>query len=260
MRKETILRGPLGILLVGLALALSSCASTKVSTVDKKAALQSRLQLATEYLRASNHQGARDHLQRALEIDNRSAEAYDLLALMYAKELEPTAAEENYRKAIKYQPDFTRVRNNYGSFLYNQGRYQEAFEQFSRGVRDLDYPLRYELFGKMGLSALRLEEREQARKNFEKAIALNQRWPVPYLELASIAYDDSKYTEAQRYLEAYNKLVSRPIPRSLWLGIRIDDAAGRKNDRDSKGMALKNLFPTSEENLAYQNWLKNGRK
>lgn len=244
-----------------LVVTLAGCVGSTLSRQDEKdAALRSRLRLATEYLRVSNHVGARDHLQRALEIDSRSAEAYDLMALLYAKELEPEVAEQHYRDAIRYDPDFTRARNNYGSFLYSLGRYDDAIEQFKKGSADLDYPLRYEVFGKLGLSALKLEQREQARKSFEKAIALNPRWSLPYLELASIAYEDRDYRIAERYLKAFDQLNGRPTARSLWLGIRIDDVAGKKDKRDSKALALKNLFPKSEENLAYQNWLKNGRQ
>ncbi len=250
-----------GFVLAALAILLTGCSTTgPVSKVDKEQALRGRLQLATEYLRADNHKGARDHLQRALEIDNRSAEAHDLLALLYTKELEFDVADQHYRNAIKYDPKFTRARNNYGSFLYNRGRYREAYQVFTKGAEDLDYILRYEIFGKMGLCSLKLEQRDQARKNFEKAIALNQRWPISYLEMATIEYDDNNYAMAQRYFDAYSKLTKRPTARSLWLGIRLDDAFERKDARESKALALRNLFPDSEENLEYKNWQKNERQ
>lgn len=250
------------MLTVTLAAFLAGCSTTTSAPkkVDEQTVLNNRLQLATEYLRNDNHQGVRDHLQRALEIDSRSAEAHDLLALLYTRELEPEVAERHYRKAISFEPGFTRARNNYGSFLYNNGRYREAYKQFSAGADDLDYALRYEIFGKMGLCSVKLKQREQARRNFGKAIALNRRWPLPYLELAELEHEDSNYATAQRYLKVFEQLSTRPSAKSLWLGIRLDDLSGDKDARGSKGLVLKNRFPNSEENRRYQNWLKNERQ
>lgn len=223
-------------------------------------ALRSRLDLAAEYLRKGNHRGARDHLQKALEIDSRSAEAYDLLALMYYKELELNLAEENYKKAISYDRYFTRGFNNYGSFLYAQGRYDEACKTLTKASEDVNYVLRADVFNKLGLCKLKTDDIEAAVFAFKKAAALSPRWPDPYLELADLEFQQKNIVNAKQYLNYFDRLTRKPTARSLWLGIRLEHQFGNLDARDSQGLALSKLFPDSAENLAYKQWRTNGYK
>ena len=94
---------------------------------------------------------------------------------------------------------------------------------------------------------------------WSRAIALNPRLAMPYLELADYHFAAGDIPQAARYLAAYDQL-ARPSARSLWLGLRIEHRYGNKDAVASKALALTKLFPYSRENLEYQEWLKNGRQ
>ncbi len=249
------------IVILLAVLLLSACVSTSnrpEAKFDKQKALSSRLQLAINYIQTNNHEAARENLQRAMDIDSRSPEIYDLYALIYEREREFDIAEKNFHKALSLDPGFTRGRNNYGSFLLRRNRAVEACEQFRLGADDLNYPRRAELFYKIGLCELMQSKRAQAREAFLKALGLNVSFAPASLELAEMAYTEQNYAQAKQYLSHYDKFRRGPSPRGLWLGIRLEQIFGNLDARDSKGLALKNLFPDSEENLQYQQWLKNG--
>lgn len=247
-------------------LLASGCVTTTIEgssqqpEVDKEQALDTRLQLAVGYLEKGEHERAREHLNKAMEINSRSAELHDVWALLYQKEIEFEAAESHYKKALSYDPTFTRGRNNYGLFLLRLGRVEEAYQQFVKGSEDLDYPKRAELLYKVGVTALKLGHHQEAEKAFTKAAILRPSMSEAYFELAEIAYDRADYLRSRQLLNRYNETKQRVSARALWLGIRLEHNSGNKDAEASQGMALRNLFPDSQENQEYQSWLKNERK
>ncbi|MGC3462487.1 type 4a pilus biogenesis protein PilF, partial [Pseudomonas aeruginosa] len=77
-----------------------------------------------------------------LEIDPSSADAHAALAVVFQTELEPKLADEEYRKALASDCRNARVLNNYGGFLYEQMRYEEAYQRLLEASQDTLYPER----------------------------------------------------------------------------------------------------------------------
>lgn len=72
---------------------------------------------------------------RALEIAPDNAEALQAIALVYQRQGESDLADQHFQRAIDTAPDFTRARNNYAAFLYQEGRgscLQPARKRFPR--------------------------------------------------------------------------------------------------------------------------------
>lgn len=251
--------------LVLSVLLMTACTTTTTSKakkpeVDKEKVLQNRLQLAVGYMGQGNHERAREHLKKAMEVDSRSPELHDVWALLYQREMELEAAESHYKKALSYSPNFTRGRNNYGLFLLRLNRVEEAYQQFVKGAQDLGYPKRAELLYKVGATALKLDRTAEAEEAFAKAVVLNPRMSLAYLELAEIAYSKGDFSKSKQLLDKYNATKKGASPKGLWLGIRLEHSFGNRDAEASQAMALRNLFPDSPENREYQNWLKNGRQ
>ena len=258
-RSFWIFGGILSLLLVAGCMSTTE-GSAQRPKVDQEKALDTRLQLAIGYLGKGDHERAREHLYKAMKINSRSAELQDVWALLYQQEMELETAESYYKKALSYDPEFTRGRNNYGLFLFRSGRVEEAHHQFVKGAEDLDYPKRAELLYKVGVTALKLGHPKEAEEVFIKAAILRPSMSEAYLELAEIFYNRTDYPRSSQLLDRYNETKQKVSPRGLWLGIRIENSVGNQNAEASQGMALKNLFPDSQENQEYQSWLKNERK
>jgi type IV pilus assembly protein PilF len=266
--KEKSLKDPRLSWVIGCIFSMvlmTGCVTTntgpsKKPEVDTEKVMQNRLQLALGYMGKGDHERAREHLNKATEVNSRSPELHDVWALLYQREMELEAAESHYKKALSYDPTFTRGRNNYGLFLMKLNRIEEAHQQFVKGSEDLGYPKRSELLFKVGLTALKLDRVQEAEDAFTKSAVLNPQMSAAYLELAEIAYKRSDNDRSKKLLDKYNKTKSNASPKGLWLGIRLDNSFGNQNAEASQGMALRKLFPNSQENLEYQNWLKNERK
>ncbi|WP_205340846.1 type IV pilus biogenesis/stability protein PilW [Denitrificimonas caeni] len=208
------------------------------------------IQLGIGYLQQGITEQAKMPLKKALEIDPDSADAHAALALVFQSELEPELADQHYRKALA-QGKNTRIQNNYGSFLYEQGQYKAAYEQFSSAAEDTLYSGRSGVFENMGLTALRLGNKTLALKYFERSLRLNSQQSRPLLEAALLLYERKDYLSAQKYYESFTQL-SNHNARSLLLGLRLAKIFQDRNQAASLQLQLKRLYPASAEYKQYQ--------
>ena len=228
------------------------------SKSDPDKALEGHIQLALNYIGTDQRDQARFHIDKAMALNSRSPGIYNAQALLYQVEKEDKLAEENFRKALSYDSNFTRARYNFGSFLYSRGRFEEAYEQFTRAGQDLDYNLRGQVFYRIGVTAAKLGKPQEAEQAWGKAINLMPTLPGPYLELAELYFQRRELPQTKAALERYQDL-AKPSARSLWLGARLEHALGNEDGVASRTLALQKLFPQSREVVAYQEWVKNGR-
>ena len=180
-------------LYLSFAILLAGCVRTG-GTVDpmstKEGRAQARdayIQLGIGHLQQGSTEKAKEPLRKALELDSSSAEAYSALAVVYQYELEPKLADDSYRKAISLSDGETRILNNYGGFLYEQKRYPEAKERFEQASKDNLYQERARVFENLGMTALMMKQRAEARAYFERALRLDARQARALLEMAELS-------------------------------------------------------------------------
>lgn len=238
-------------LLLALVLALSlpvACVteSTGPSPAADAERVQAQLDLARGYMEENDFGQARRPLNRALEIDPRNVEAHVLLGVVNQAEGDEDLAEANFRNALRVSPDDPQALNNYASFLYGQGRYDEAVKPLRRLVQNPSYPARSQAYENLGIAELRIGERDRAREAFRRALSLNFRQPRSSLELAMLAFEDGEYPQAQRFYDDFRGL-ARQNARSLCLGLRLGRALGNADQVASYELALRNLYADSPD-------------
>ncbi|NKQ12342.1 type IV pilus biogenesis/stability protein PilW [Pseudomonas sp. SST3] len=251
-----ILRVALLFLLAGLmAGCVSSGSGNPMRTSEgRDEARDAYIQLGIGYLQQGEASRAKTPLRKALELDPNSADAHAALALVFQNEMENQLADEHYRKALSNRND-ARILNNYGSFLFEQKRYQEAMERFTQASEDNLYSGRSHVFQNMGMTALKLGQHEQAETYFTRALRLDSRQPRALLELALLAYEAKQYVPAKRYYDGFSSL-SEQNARSLLLGIRLAQIHQDRDQAASLGLQLKRLYPGTPE---YQQFLSEQR-
>lgn len=209
------------------------------------------IQLGIGYLQQGATEGAKIPLKKALELDPSNADAHAALALVFQIEMEPQLADEHFLQAISQRSGDARLLNNYGSFLFEQKRYQDAFERYTQASQDTLYPERSRVFENLGSTSLMLNKREQAKGYFEKSLRLNSRQPRALLEMAILSYEDKQYVPARGYFESYLGLADHDA-RSLLLGARLAKIFEDRDAAASLGLQLKRLYPGTPE---YQQYL-----
>lgn len=243
------------VLILFICSVLSACVSNSGTPVmrteeGRNQARDAYIQLAIGYLQEGITEQAKAPLKKALEIDPNSADAHAALALVFQNELEPELAAQHYRKALS-QGKNTRIQNNYGGFLYKQGDYQAAYQQFEKASQDTMYSDRSRVFESLGLTALRLNNKDLALQHFERSLRLNPQQPQTLLEAAFLLYERQEYVPAQKYYERFEQ-ISAHSARSLLLGTRLAHIFQDRNKAASLALQLKRLYPASAEYQQYQ--------
>ncbi|PWB34879.1 type IV pilus biogenesis/stability protein PilW [Pseudomonas sp. SDI] len=247
------LRVALSLLILTLLAGCVSSGSSDplVSDKGRDAAREAYVQLGLGYLQQGLTERAKVPLKQALQLDADDAAANAALALVFQREDEPALAEAHYRKALAANPDDPRLRNNYGSFLYAQGRYSHALKMFRQASTDTLYPERSRVFENLGLTAIKLGERDQAREYLNKALKLNRQQPRALLEMAELSYEDRHYVPARDFYDRFSQL-SDANARSLLLGSRLANVFEERSKAIDLGLQLQRLYPGTPE---YQQYL-----
>ena len=248
-----ILRAALSVVLVSLLAGCVSSGDSSAMTTDKgrNEARQAYVQLGLGYLQQGMTEQAKVPLRKALELDKSDPDTNAALALVYQSEMEPGLAEQAFRTALDRRPDDARILNNYGSFLYEQQRYQEASAQFQKAAADTLYPERSRVYENLGITSLKLGQRDAGRAQLEKALRLNRQQPRALLEMAELSYEDRHYVPARDYYDRFS-LLSGQNARSLLLGARLATVFDDRATPATFGQQLKRLYPGTPE---YQQYL-----
>ncbi len=85
---------------------------------DPAASARARVAIAAEYIQTNKPELALQSLERALELDPKSAEAHNVMGVLLEKDDNFVEAEQSYRKALSLKADYPQARNNYGVLLY----------------------------------------------------------------------------------------------------------------------------------------------
>ncbi|MBO2928351.1 MULTISPECIES: type IV pilus biogenesis/stability protein PilW [Pseudomonadaceae] len=250
------LRIALTALLASLCMGCVSSGSVDPLSTSKgrDEARDAYIRLGLGYLQEGQSEQAKVPLKQALDLDSSNPDAHAALALVFQNELEPALADEHYRRALSARAD-ARIRNNYGSFLFEQKRYKEAYEQFQAAAEDNLYPERSRVFENMGLVALQLKQPALAKQHFEKSLRLNSQQPRALLEMSQLLYDEKQYVPARDYYLSFSSMAPQTA-RSLLLGVRIATVFDDRDQAASLGLQLKRLYPGTPE---YQQYLSEQR-
>lgn len=248
-------------LLKGLAaglvcFALGGCVTTQTGGFegkrDPKKTLEYSVEAARSYLQQGNYEAAKRHLKNALEVDSNNADVHETMAQVFWQTGEYEQADEHFRRALSVAGNSSRIRNNYAAFLYSQKRYRDAEEQLLKVAADLMYERRGDAFINLGRVQIKLKEYPAAKDTLERALLMQRNNPETVFALAEVYYQLGDLTKAQQFYAAYRQQVPTQSAESLWLGIRL---AEKNRDHDtvaSYAMALKNLFPRSDEYIEYK--------
>lgn len=236
------------LLVLAVVVATAGCNTAQVRQTDPatETLVGNYVELGIEYMKQGQYDVALSRLQRALAIDSTSPEAHNAIALLYDRLEQTPLAEEHFRKAVDYDPQFAAAHNNYGTFLCRQGRHEAGEEHFLLAGNNTLNPNRDVAFTNAGLCMREKGAVDKAETYFRKALKINPRQPLALLAMARLSFEQQRYLPARAYLQRYAE-VGTSTAESLWLGYRVESQLGDRNAASSYAVALRGRFPDSEE-------------
>ena len=241
------------------AIFITACQSpTTMVKKDPEKAVKVRTQLAAEYIKSGDLDSAKRTLDQALEMNSRDSAANMMMGILLQQEgskVSMDKADAYFKRAISADPKNAQARNNYGTYLYQIERYNDAIEQLNIAGTTLGYDQRYKALENVGRIYLKLGDMSNAEKSFKQALQVNRDSYISMLELSEIFYLKQQTAAATQLYEQFVRGVGQKNQgaRALWIGIR-----NARANSDTMGMQalvnqLRALFPESPE---YQRYLQ----
>ena len=241
------------------AIFITACQTqTTMVKKDPEKAIKVRTQLAAEYIKSGDLDSAKRTLDQALEMNSRDSAANMMMGILLQQEgskVSMDKADAYFKRAISADPKNAQARNNYGTYLYQIERYNDAIEQLNVAGTTLGYDQRYKALENVGRIYLKLGDMPNAEKSFKQALQVNRDSYISMLELSEIFYLKQQTAAATQLYEQFVRGVGQKNQgaRALWIGIR-----NARANSDTMGMQalvnqLRALFPESPE---YQRYLQ----
>lgn len=236
-----------------LILGLTACSSGPKRKVDPAKAAQANVELGFAYFQEGEMELAMQYLQKALAQEPDSPIAHSAIAVVYERLGETQQAEKHYKRAIDLNPKDSKIRNNYGQFLCQQKRLDEAETQFVQAVANPLYSNPESAYTNAGICARQIPDDKKAEAYFRKALEKQPRYAMALLQMLRLSFDQQEYLRGRAYLQRFQQ-VSRHNAESLWYAIRTEHALGDKDAVSSYGLLLSNGFPDSQQARDYLDW------
>lgn len=212
---------------------------------------QVRMELASAYFAQGQSETALDEVKLALDAQPNSAAAYNLRGLIYASLANPPEADLSFKRSLQINPADGNTLHNYGWFQCQQGRYAEAQANFKQALAVPQYRDTVRTMLVQGVCYAREQRLPEAEQTLTRAFEIDPGNPAIAVNLAEVLYKRGEYERARFYIRRVNSQPDTSSAQTLWLGVRIENRAGNRQQMADLGTQLRNRFPTSREAAAF---------
>lgn len=218
------------------------------SDTDRRA--QVRLELASAYFERGQAETALDEVKRALAADPKLAPAHNLRGLIYAALDQPALAQESFQRALQLDARDAGTMHNYGWFLCQQQRWDDAQAQFERALAQPRYDGTGRTLLALGVCQARAQRWAGAQQSLSQAFDLDPGNPVVAVNLAEVLLKRGEAERARFYVERVNRQPQFVNAQSLWLAARIEHRLGHAAAVDDLARQLRQRYPQAPQTLA----------
>jgi type IV pilus assembly protein PilF len=217
---------------------------------DQKEAARTRIALGINYLQRGDNAQAKFNLEKAKSLAPELAEVHNALAYYYQQVAEFEAAENSYKTAIELEPNNADSYNNYGAFLCQRGKYDQAEQLLLQAISRPGYIRAADSYENIALCRLEQKDFIQAKTYLDLSIKHNASRPSALFNLASVNYAMADLPAAQVLLDRMQS-ASQISPRSVLLGYLIAQEQQDYSRMQTAEQLLLTTYPQSQETLLF---------
>ena len=217
------------------------------NTADRRARV--RLELAALYFSRGQVNTALDELKLAMAANPDLHEAHSLRGLIYASLGDAPVAEQSFKRALELNPRDGDTMHNYGWFLCQQRRFDEAEATFLRATALPSYGESQRTLLTRGVCQARAGRWAEAERTLSRSYELDPANPVTAYNLSDVLLRRGELERARFYVRRINQVSEQVTAQSLWLAARIERRLGNMEGLQDFGRQLREKFPQSPETL-----------
>lgn len=209
-----------------------------------------RLELASAYFGRGMMTTALDEVKLAIAADPTVSAAFNLRGLIYASLGDEKLAEESFRRALQLDARDADAMQNYGWYMCQRQRYDEAEAMFDRALAVPQYRDAQRTMISKGVCQARRDEWARAEQTLMKAYEMNPGSPVAAVNLSEVLYHRGSYERARFYMRRVNDMPEVANAGTLWLALRIERRLGNDEAVRDLSYRLRSRYPESRETAA----------
>lgn len=220
------------------------------SSAERRARV--RLELAAAYFGRGQATTALDEVKLALAAKPDLAEAFSLRALIYASLGELPLAEQSFQRSLQLAPRNGDTLHNYGWYLCQQRRFEDADAQFAAALAVPQYADGPRTLMARGICHARAGRWADAERALARSFELDPASPATAFAYAEVLYQRAEYERARFYARRVNSQPDQSNAQSLWLAARIERRLGNVTGVEEFARQLRERFPDSPEAIRLQ--------
>jgi len=182
----------------------------------------------------------------ATQIYPKYAPAYYMLGLVHMELKEDAEAQRAFERSISLDPSSSEAYNNYGWFLCQRGKIDDAIKQFMTALKNPRYETPDKPYVNAGICSRKRNDDAAALDYFERALKVRPNHPQALYHSADIQFQKGDFAAAKSLLLRYMKS-NPPAPDALWLGVRVERKLGDRVTEASYAQMLRQRFPEAPE-------------
>ncbi|MES9827038.1 MAG: type IV pilus biogenesis/stability protein PilW [Candidatus Thiodiazotropha sp.] len=210
------------------------------------------VEMGMAYMRDGQSAVALQKLNKALEVDEKSPEAHNVIGILYQQLGEIDRAGKHYDRAVELDARDPYIRNARGSYFCRLGRYSDALEDFEQALANPLYPTPWVALTNAGLCVERAGDEAKAENFYRRALTARPTYPMALFKMAEISLQQENDLSARAYLERYHSEI-KPTAASLWLGVQVEKRLrDMAKSTEYRRRLLKDFPDAPEVQLLYQ--------
>lgn len=241
--------------LMWLVFLLAGCASQgggsagtpTETTTHAQAVAKIHTELAASYFERTQYGIALQEIEVAMQAESNYAPAFNVRGLIRMALREDQQADEDFRRSLQLDSGDSNAHNNYGWFLCQRGRENEAVAQFVAALKNPLYATPETAYVNAGVCSKKIGKLKEAEDYFQRALARHPNLPDALFGLADVSYSARDFAGAKSYFLKFSRNASEMTAEHLWLAVRIERRVGDRNSEESYALQLRKRYPDARE-------------
>ncbi|MGA8727488.1 MAG: tetratricopeptide repeat protein, partial [Terracidiphilus sp.] len=236
----------IGLAHYGLGEYAAAVPFLKKATASDSQNLAFRLALAHSCLWSKQYQCVLDAYHEILMLNAESAEADMLAGEAYDEMKNDAGATQQFRAAVKADPNMPNVHFGLGYLLWRLMQYEEAAQEFKAELAN--NPEHAEAMTYLADTDIRMSQPDAALPQLEEAIRIDPTIALAHLDLGILYSDRGKKDDALRELKTAEKLNPNDV-NIHWRLARFYQGAGKKEEAKIEFEKTRSLQKAADETI-----------
>jgi len=213
---------------------------------DMKEAARTRMSLGLNYLQRGDNTQAKYNLEKAKQLAPDLADIDNALAYYYQQVGELEQAEDSYRDALRKDSNNADTYNNFGAFLCQHQKYQQAEELLLAAIKRPGYIRVADSYENLAFCSLEQKDYVKYHQYLKQSLQHNSNRSSALYNMAVMEYAMGNLAEAKRWQSRLHQLGQVSAEATL-LRYIVAYYSGDITEQQTAEKFLLSVYPTSPE-------------